>query len=300
MTAPSQIRSRALPARDAQPRTSVPSGSRKPTLPSAGLPQWLITVLAGIPLVVVLGIVWNLISNAMDTPFVPTLGTIGRRFFDDWFSGPASQLFLSQKLLDNGGPTVARLLIGWTTGVAIGIIGGVVIARFAALRDMAMPLIRLGMSTPSPALLPVAIAFFGLGTSMKVFFIAFGTIWPVLTNTIAGLANSDQYVLNSGRSLILGKWLYITEVLIPQASPQIMSGIRVGSNAAILLIAVAELYASKSGIGFVIVETQRNFDLVGTWSGIYILCLIGVLFNALFAAFEHRLMRWHYRSRSIS
>lgn len=99
---------------------------------------------------VILGIVWNMASNAMDTPFVPTLGTIGRRFVDDWFSGPASQLFLSQESIDNGGPTVVRLLLGWGVGVAIGIAGGVVIARFAVLRDMAMPLIRLGMRRLGP------------------------------------------------------------------------------------------------------------------------------------------------------
>jgi ABC-type nitrate/sulfonate/bicarbonate transport system permease component len=72
-----------------------------------------------------------------------------------------------------------------------------------------------------------------------------------------------------------------------------MSGLRVSVNAAVLLIIVAELYAATSGIGFFIVRTQRNFDFVGTWSGIFLLALVGIACNALFAVIDRRVMRWH-------
>lgn len=262
-------------------------------------PGWS-TFVVGLPLVVVLCLVWQGVATFMNSLYVPTFTAALQRFVADWLSGPPTHLFLSTKLLINAGLTIERLVLGWTVGVAIGVGAGLLIARWRPLRLAATPLIRLGMSTPSPALLPIAIAFFGLGTGMKVFFIAFGTIWPVLTNTVSAIANVDSYVLNSGRSLLLGRWLYLTRVLLPAASPQIMSGIRIGSNAAILLIAVAELYASDSGIGYVIVQTQRNFDMLGTWSGMLLLCLIGVLFNALFSLVEGRIMSWHYKSRNAS
>lgn len=84
---------------------------------------------------------------------------------------------------------------------------------------------------------------------------------------------------------------------LPLASPQIMSGLRVSVNAAVLLIIVAELYGATSGIGFFIVSTQRNFDTVGTWSGIVLLALLGITCNGLFALVEDRVMHWHIRPR---
>lgn len=267
---------------------------------SRQFPAGLRVVLAGLPLVLVLAGAWQAIAHVLQSPFLPPLTTVLARVGTDWFSGPPQHLFLSETFIANVGPTLLRLALGWVIGVAVGIILGLLFASSRALRLMTAPLIRLGMSTPSPALLPVAIAFFGLGTSMKVFFIAFGAIWPVLTNTVTAFMNADQRVLDSGRSLRLRPWTYFAKVRLPEASPQIMSGVQISVNAAILLIVVAELYAATSGVGFLIVKAQRNFDMTGMWSGIVMLCLIGVVFNALFGLAQGRLMKWHRQSRKAS
>jgi ABC-type nitrate/sulfonate/bicarbonate transport system permease component len=246
----------------------------------------------------ILGIVvWQLVATALDSPFFPPLGEIASRFADDWLGGPWNRLFLSDVFLLNALPTLGRLVAGWAVGAALGVALGSLIALLPRLGATIEPIVRFGMSVPAPALLPLAIAFFGLGDGGKIFFIAFGAIWPVIINTTAGLRNADPLVLSSARSLVLPPATWFFRVRLPLASPQIMSGLRVSVNAAVLLIVVAELYAATSGIGFFIVSTQRNFDFVGTWSGIVLLALLGIVCNALFALIERRVMRWQILPR---
>lgn len=248
--------------------------------------------LSRLPLLILAVILWQVMAPLIDSPFFPPLSQIAERFVSDWLSGPPSQLFLSDLFLTNVGPTLMRLFAGWVIGALLGVWIGSMIALLPRLGATLEPLVRFGMSVPAPALLPIAIAFFGLGDGGKIFFIAFGAIWPVIVNTAAGLRGADPMALASARSLVLPAPTSFLRVRLPLASPQIMSGLRVSVNAAVLLIIVAELYAATSGIGFFIVSTQRNFDTVGTWSGIALLALLGIVCNALFALVERRVMRW--------
>ena len=253
--------------------------------------------LVRLPMIVVAVSLWELTARSAASVFFPPPSRIGQRFASDWLSGSPSGLFLSDAFVTNALPTILRLLAGWTIGALCGVGIGVLIASLPRVGAMAEPLVRLGMSVPAPALLPLAIVFFGLDNGGKIFFIAFGAVWPVIISTTIGLRNADRTALASASSLVLPAWTWFTRVRLPLASPQIMSGLRVSVNAAVLLIIVAELYGATSGIGFFIVSTQRNFDTVGTWSGIVLLALLGITCNGLFALVQDRVMHWHIRPR---
>ena len=248
------------------------------------------TTLGGIPLLAALLAAWELAAEASHSPYLPTLTVIGRRFAQDWFGGPG---LVSAQFLANATPTLGRVATGWAIGALLGVGVGGLLGVWRPLRQLAAPLVSLGMATPTPSLLPVAIGLFGLGTSMKVFFIAFGTLWPVLTNTTAAFLDTDRDALRAARSLRLRPWTSVMRVRIPAAAPGIAAGLRVGVNAAMLLIVVAELFATTSGIGYLIVRSQRDFDFVGMWSAVLLLCAMGVTANALFDAVERPLMAWH-------
>jgi len=256
--------------------------------------------LTRLPMLLVGVLAWQILAPAINSPFFPALGTIVSRFVEDWLSGPWTRAFLSDTFFANALPTLGRLVLGWLCAAVLGVVIGALVASIPRFGAAAEPLIRLGMSIPAPALLPVAIAIFGLGNGAKVFFIAFGAIWPIIVSTTAGLRNADPVALASGRSLVLPARVWLFRVRLPLASPQIMSGLRVSVNAAVLLIVVAELYAATSGVGFYIVGTQRNFDTIGTWSGIFLLALIGIVCNATFAVVEHRVMRWQIVPREAN
>jgi len=269
-----------------------------PTRPARGRRGRRVLAFASrLPVLIVGLIVWEIGARALHSPFFPPLSTIVARFVSDWLSGPWHHLFLSDAFLTNALPTLGRLAVGWLLGTALGVLIGALIALVPRLGATVEPIVRFGMSVPAPALLPLAIAFFGLGHGGKIFFIAFGAIWPVIVNTAAGLRNADPLALASARSLMLSSTTWFFRVRLPLASPQIMSGIRVSVNAAVLFILFAELYAATSGIGFFIVSTQRNFDTAGTWSGILLLALVGIVSNSLFVIVEQRVMKWQILPR---
>ncbi|MGI8868342.1 MAG: ABC transporter permease [Mycobacteriales bacterium] len=260
-------------------------------------PRRALNLVAKLPVFVVAGLAWEYGARAADSVFVPPLSEAAGRFVDDWLGGPAKHLFLSRLFLDNALPTIYRLLAGWAIVAVLGIVLGFVIASFPRIGATVDPLVQLGMSVPPPALLPLAIALFGLGTSMKVFLIAFGCLWPVLVNTAAGVRDIDPQVTAAARSLRIDPGRMFFRVRLPAASPQIFAGLRTSLGTALILVVVAELYASSSGLGFVIVNAQREFDILGTWSGVLLLGVIGIVVNSLFLLFEGRVMRWHVQSR---
>jgi len=253
-----------------------------------------------LPAFLVASAIWEVGARTLDSPFLPPLSAIAQRFVDDWFTTSPATLFLSETFLDNALPTVVRLVVGWTAAALLGVALGFLIAMVPRLQAATDPLVRLGMAVPPPALLPLAIVLFGLGTTMKVFLIAFGAIWPVLVNTVAGVRDTDSQVIASVRALRIDPVRAFLQVRLPAASPLVFAGLRTSLGTALILVVVAELYASSSGIGFVIVNAQRNFDVLGTWSGVLLLGLLGIVVNGVFLLFEHRAMRWHIESRKAA
>jgi ABC-type nitrate/sulfonate/bicarbonate transport system permease component len=85
----------------------------------------------------------------------------------------------------------------------------------------------------------------------------------------------------------------ILAIVLPGASPQIMAGLRVGLQTAILLMVVSELVASTNGIGFFILQSQQQFDIANMWAGIIALGLLGYILNGAFGIVERRVLRWY-------
>lgn len=253
-----------------------------------------------LPAFVVVGLLWEFLARRAESPYVPPLSKIFERFKDDWFSGDIGRLFFSETFVENVLPTLARLAVGWAVAVVVSIMLGTALGLLPRLNATFDPLVRLGIAVPPPALLPLSIALFGLGASMKIFLIAFGCMWPVLLNTIDGVRSIDPTVSATARTLGLRRWRALLSVTLPAASPRIFGGLRTSLSTAIILVIIAELYASSSGVGFMIVNSQRNFDILGVWSGVLLLGAIGIVVNFLFVLAERRIMRWQIESRRLA
>jgi ABC-type nitrate/sulfonate/bicarbonate transport system permease component len=249
------------------------------------------------PAFVIAGLLWEFLARRLESPYVPPLSEIFDRFVSDWLSADPGQLFLSDTFTQNVLPTLARLGIGWVVSVVVSITLGTALGLMPRLAATADPLVRFGIAVPPPALLPLSIALFGLGASMKIFLIAFGCMWPVLLNTTDGVRSIDPTIRATARTLGLSRWRSLVAVTLPAASPRIFGGLRTSLSTAIILVIIAELYASSSGVGFIIVNSQRNFDILGTWSGVLLLGALGIVVNVLFVLAEHRIMRWQIESR---
>ena len=152
-------------------------------------------------------------------------------------------------------------------------------------------------STPSIMLIPLAIVLFGINDKMTVSVIVYGSVWPVLINTIDGIAHIDPLTINSARALRLRRFSMLRLVTLRAASPQILAGLRVALGVSIILIVASELYASSSGIGYYITYSQRSLRFKDMFAGIALAALIGILANGIFFLVERRLLRWRPDNR---
>lgn len=242
-------------------------------------------LLVALWLPVLLVAVWWFASDASGSFYFPPLRDIMARLASDWFFDQ----FFSDLL-----PSLIIMLTGFLIAVLVGCGAGLLVGLVPRLHDATSPLINFARSVPPVMLLPPAIILFGFGDSMRVGVIAFGAVWPTLLNTIDGVRSFDQVKSDVLQTFSIPRTQRLFRVILPNAMPQVLSGASTSLQFALILLVISETMAAHRGVGFRVMEAQRSFDVVGTWSGTLLLGLVGVVLGVCFQLTRRRLIRWWY------
>lgn len=203
------------------------------------------------------------------------------------------ELLRSDALTDDVLPSVARALSGFVLGSVVGILLGVVLGWWRALEPWTTAPLEFLRAVPVPALVPLAVALWGSTDPMKIGIIALGAFWPVLLNTVDGIRRVDPGYIESARVYTSGSSLSILRrVVLPAATPQITTGLRIGLAISLILMVVSEMFGASSGLGYMVLQSQRLYAMTSMYAGVVILALVGLLLTALFSAVEKRAMSW--------
>jgi NitT/TauT family transport system permease protein/sulfonate transport system permease protein len=128
---------------------------------------------------------------------------------------------------------------------------------------------------------------------MKLAVIMFGSLWPILINTIHGVRGIDPILIDTGRTFNLSQKKLLTKIIIPGASPSIVTGMRISLAIALILAVTVEMIAGNDGLGFCIIDWERSFRFTEMYAGIFTLGILGYLINFLFMKIESKVMRWY-------
>jgi ABC-type nitrate/sulfonate/bicarbonate transport system permease component len=237
---------------------------------------------------VALLVLWGVLSAGSETYYFPPLTDILRAFSDTW---------LFERVGSDVVPSLVRLGLGYGIACVVGVAAGLALGLSPPLRRAADPVVQFLRAIPPPALLPFGILVMGVGTSMKVFIIAFVCVWPVLLNTIDGVGGVDPTLRETSRVYGVPRRDAILRVMLPAASPQIAAGMRTSLSLALILMVISEMVASTNGIGYFVLQSQRSFAITEMWSGILLLGILGYALNAVFVLVERRVLRWHRGAR---
>jgi ABC-type nitrate/sulfonate/bicarbonate transport system permease component len=237
---------------------------------------------------VALLVLWGVLSAGSETYYFPPLTDILRAFSDTW---------LFERVGSDVVPSLVRLGLGYVIACVVGVAAGLALGLSPPLRRAADPVVQFLRAIPPPALLPFGILVMGVGTSMKVFIIAFVCVWPVLLNTIDGVGGVDPTLRETSRVYGVPRRDAILRVMLPAASPQIAAGMRTSLSLALILMVISEMVASTNGIGYFVLQSQRSFAITEMWSGILLLGILGYALNAVFVLVERRVLRWHRGAR---
>jgi ABC-type nitrate/sulfonate/bicarbonate transport system permease component len=203
------------------------------------------------------------------------------------------QIVASGELTGHIAATMKRFAEGYALAAAAAIGAGLCLGLWRWLYNAFEPLIELLRPMPSPATIPIAILFLGIGDEMKVAVTAYACSWPILLNTIDGVRSVDRVLFATAATFRLSPWARFWKVVLPAAAPQIVTGLRVSLAIALILVTTSEMVVSNDGLGYYVLESQRTFEMPRMYAAVVALGVIGYALNRLFVAVDAWAMAWH-------
>ncbi|WP_439393869.1 ABC transporter permease [Bradyrhizobium sp. PMVTL-01] len=202
------------------------------------------------------------------------------------------QLAQSGELYDDVGASLLRALSGFLIAIALFVPLGVLTGWYVGLGNLLNQIIEIARNTAPLALLPVFILLLGIGELSKVTMVVYSCAWPLLLNTIAAVRQVDPLLVKSARTMGATPSQLFRKVILPASLPTIFVGIRLASASAMLVLVASEMVGAKSGLGYLIINSQYSFLIPQMYFGILGITVIGLAFNTILEALERRLMRW--------
>ena len=190
------------------------------------------------------------------------------------------------------GESVRHWVPGTIIGTTLGVAAGVAFGWSTVLDDLSSPVVRTLRPVPPLALIGFAIAWFGINHAGAAFIIAVGAFWINFYASYGGVEGVSDDLLDVARSLgVDGDLELIKSVVIPAASPEIMTGIRTGIGRCWMLVVAAEIFGVP-GIGRRILRASNNLqvDLVITY--ILVLSVMFLLVDMAYRAVQRRVLVW--------
>jgi ABC-type nitrate/sulfonate/bicarbonate transport system permease component len=236
-----------------------------------------------LPIVIVA--VWWFASADSTSLYFPPLQAILESFGEYWLD-PAEAV---QNLV----PSLQLLGAGYFLALLFGIVFGTLFGLVTPLEHATRPVLETLRAVPGVALLPIFIVLFGIDAPMKILLIAFGSFWPIFLNTIDGVRAVEPLLLDVARVFRVGRGRRLFRMILPSAGPQIFAGARTALAIALIIMVVAETVGGSGGIGYFLLNAQRNFAITQMWGAIVALGILGYVLNIIFRIVERWVLRWH-------
>jgi len=185
-----------------------------------------------------------------------------------------------------------RLAVGWTSGTILGVIVGVMIGLFSVARATLSPIVSAIFPVPKIALLPLFIIWFGIGEGSKVATILFGTFFPTVIATYSGVDNVDRTLIRMGQSFGLSWSSIVRKIILPGALPAILSGFRISTSIAIVLLVAAEMIGAEFGVGAYILMAGSLMETDQLIAGVALLSAMGLTMAWIIGRAEKYFLNW--------
>jgi len=237
---------------------------------------------------VVLLLVWQIV------PYFVPLKAGTRLFFavPSQIAGTLWQMIVSGSLWAPLGVSATAFAIGLLIAIVVGLPLGILIGRSNVLNAMFDPFITAFNATPRLVFLPLLMLWFGIGLWSKVAVMFLGALFPLLINTYEGVRNADRLLINVVRSFGANEWDIARLVVVPNALPFIVVGLRLAIGRAVLGVVVSEFFGSQEGLGVVMVRAASGFKVDVVFAGLIVFAGLSLVMTGLVKLVEDRMSRW--------
>ena len=193
---------------------------------------------------------------------------------------------------EHAGASAWRVLSAMSLAWLVAFPLGLILGHVRSVDNTLSPMVFLTYPLPKIVLLPLFLTLFGLGDLPRVLLIALTTGYQILVVTRASAQGLDKKYLDSFRSLGGTPMQMLRHVLIPAALPDAMTALKVASGTAVAVLFMAESFATRRGLGFLIMDAWGRGDQLEMFTGILAMSLLGVALYELCNVLETRSCRW--------
>ena len=258
----------AAPARS---RRAAAAASVRRALPAAGI-------------LVAIALIWEAVSHWFVVPdyVLPSLDRIWRTGVSSWSGTLASATWVTTK----------EVVLGFLLAVVVALALAFALNSSRTVRNAVYPLLIGSQAVPIVVIAPVLAIIFGYTITPKLIVVALICFFPIVVNTIDGLASVDPDLLKVMRTLDGNRWATLRRVEAPAALPSMFSGLRIAATYAPIGAVFGEYAGSQNGLGYVMIQAipQLETDLV--FAAIFILTFEAILLFIAVSVLERIICPW--------
>ncbi len=190
------------------------------------------------------------------------------------------------------GVTILRILAGFLAAAAMGVAGGVFMGMSATVARVADPWIAALYPLPKISLIPLLIIWLGTGEAYKIVISAITAFFPIVINTYVGIRQTDPGLIKAAQDLGANLRQIQLKIIIPSAVPSIFAGFRLGMGVAIILVVAAEMIASQTGMGYLLMHSGQVMETEKVFATLVALAILGVVVTKAQEWFDRRMAPW--------
>jgi NitT/TauT family transport system permease protein len=188
--------------------------------------------------------------------------------------------------------TAAEVIVAFIVAVPLGAAAGILIAESEYAGEIFKPMLFYVFSIPKSIFLPMFILVFGIGFQQKVAYAAFTTAFVVLMSATAAVESVRADHIMVARSYGATPAQILLRVYVPSMLPILLETLRISMIFNFTGVMIAEMYASRTGIGHLIANWGENFQMPQLFAGVIVLAAVAILFNETVRWLEARCSTW--------
>ena len=220
---------------------------------------------------------------------LPAFSEVVERIWSDAWSG---DLWINTAL------TLYRALAAFCICAVFGVLIGMAMSRNAIANWFFDPIVSVGFPMPKIAFLPVVILWLGVYDVSKITIVVIDAIFPVIAATVIAIQGVERELIWSARNMGASNRELLTQIVLPAASPQIMTGLQVALPLSLIVAVVAEMLMGGYGLGGAMMTASRFANSTGVFAGIVEIAVVGYALVKAMALIRRRLLLWHQETNA--
>jgi len=203
--------------------------------------------------------------------------------------------FTDGSLLENCWISTKRVMIGWALAAVLALPFGMVMARSRSFNAIIRPIMEFARYLPVVALVPLTILYVGIDEDQKYLIIFLGTFFQLILMIQDTVSGVDKNIINAALTLGANKWQVYKDVIFRAALPGVLDDFRMTIGWAWTYLVVAEMVAASSGLGYIILKSQRFMGTDVIFMGLIFIGLIGLVTDFLMRLLTKLIVPWYKR-----